>query len=188
MGEIASDITSLAIVFSTAYSVTDHRKHQSSASLAFVRGIHRWPVNSPHKWPETRKMFPFDDVIMKLKLSIGALPHLCSKAIDILIQCVTKRIRSHDLLRFPHGSDRPRNRWHQLCHVEVIKWKHFPCYWPFVRGIHRAPVNSLHKGQWRRALAFSLICVLKKRLSKQSWGRWFETPSRPLWRHRNAKP
>ena len=39
-------------------------KHQSSVSLAFVRGIHRWPVNSPHKWPVTRKMFPFDDVIM----------------------------------------------------------------------------------------------------------------------------
>ena len=39
-------------------------KHQSSASLAFVRGIHRWPVNSPHKGPVTRKMFPFDDVIM----------------------------------------------------------------------------------------------------------------------------
>ena len=38
--------------------------HQSSASLAFVRGIHRWPVNSPHKLPVTRKMFPFDDVIM----------------------------------------------------------------------------------------------------------------------------
>ena len=40
------------------------RKHQSSGSQAFVRGIHRWPVNSPHKWPVTRKMFPFDDVIM----------------------------------------------------------------------------------------------------------------------------
>ena len=38
---------------------------ESSASLAFVRGIHRWPVNSPHKWPVTRKMFPFDDVIMR---------------------------------------------------------------------------------------------------------------------------
>ena len=43
----------------------DQRTHQSSASLAFVRWIHRWPVNSPHKWSVTRKMFPFDDVIMK---------------------------------------------------------------------------------------------------------------------------
>ena len=42
---------------------------------------------------------------------------------------------------------------------EVFKWKHFPCYWPFVRGIHWSPVNSPHKGQWRRALMFSLICT-----------------------------
>ena len=60
----ASQITSLTIVYSTVYSGIDQRKHQSSASLAFVREIHRGPVNSPHKWPVTRKMFPFDDVIM----------------------------------------------------------------------------------------------------------------------------
>ena len=64
MGAIASQITSLTIVYSTFYSDADQRKHQSSASLAFVRGIHRRPVNSPHKWPITRQMFPFDDVIM----------------------------------------------------------------------------------------------------------------------------
>ena len=61
---IASQITSLTIVYSTVYSDVVQRKHQSSVSLAFVRGIHRGPVNSPHKWPVTRKMFPFDDVIM----------------------------------------------------------------------------------------------------------------------------
>ena len=44
-------------------------------------------------------------------------------------------------------------------HDDVIKWKHFLRYWPFVRGIHRSPVNSPHKGQWRRALMFSLICA-----------------------------
>ena len=64
MGTIASQITSLTIVYSTVYSDADQRKYQSSASLAFVWGIHRGPVNSPHKWPVTRKMFPFDDVIM----------------------------------------------------------------------------------------------------------------------------
>ena len=64
MSKIASQITSLTIVYSTVYSGPDQTKHQSSASLAFVRGIHRGPVNSPHKWPVTRKMFPFDDVIM----------------------------------------------------------------------------------------------------------------------------
>ena len=64
MGAIASQITSLTIVYSTFYSGADQRKHQSSASLAFVRGIHRTPGYSPHKGPVTRKMFPFDDVIM----------------------------------------------------------------------------------------------------------------------------
>ena len=56
------------------------RKHQISASLAFVRGIHRWPVNSPHKWPVTRKMFPFDDVTMA-KPEVGNKP--CQKAIAV---------------------------------------------------------------------------------------------------------
>ena len=64
MGAITSQITSLTIVYSTVYSGADQRKHKSSASLAFVWGIHRGPVNSPHKWPVTRKMFPLDDVIM----------------------------------------------------------------------------------------------------------------------------
>ena len=72
MGDIASQITSLAIVYSTVYSGTDQRKHQSSASFAFVGGIHRRPVNSPHKWPVTRKIFPFDDVIMcKIASALG---------------------------------------------------------------------------------------------------------------------
>ena len=66
MGTIASQITSLTIVYSALYSGADQSKHQSSASLAFVRGIHRGPVNSPHKWPVTRKMSPFDDVIMQV--------------------------------------------------------------------------------------------------------------------------
>ena len=64
MSGMASQITSLTTVYSTVYSDANQRKHQSSASLAFVRGIHRGPVNSPHKRPVTRKMFPFDDVIM----------------------------------------------------------------------------------------------------------------------------
>ena len=64
MSAMASQITSLTIVYSTFYSGADQRKHQSSASLASVRGIHRWSVNSPHKGLVTRKIFPFDDVIM----------------------------------------------------------------------------------------------------------------------------
>ena len=64
MGSMASQITSPAIVYSAVYSGADQRKHQSSAALVLVRGIHQGPVNSPYKWPVTRKMFPFDDVIM----------------------------------------------------------------------------------------------------------------------------
>ena len=70
MTTMAFQITSLTIVYSTVYSGADQRKHQSPASLAFVQGIHRGPVNSLHKWPVTRKMFPFDDVIMYLKPSV----------------------------------------------------------------------------------------------------------------------
>ena len=61
---MASQIASLRIVYSIVYSGADQRKHQSSASLAFVQGIHLWPVISPHRGPKTREMFPFDDVIM----------------------------------------------------------------------------------------------------------------------------
>ena len=64
MGAMVFQITNLTIVYSTVYSGADQRKHQSSASLAFVRGIHEWQVNSPHKWPVTQKIFPFDNVIM----------------------------------------------------------------------------------------------------------------------------
>ena len=64
MTMLASQITSLTVVYSIVYSGVNQRRHQSSASLAFVREIHRGPVNFPRKWPVTRKMFPFDDVIM----------------------------------------------------------------------------------------------------------------------------
>ena len=99
---IASQITSLTIVYSTVYWGADQRKHQSSVSLAFVRGIHRWPVNSPHKWPVTRKMFPFDDVIVwllihpcpnfndglaesPLKLGHGWVITVPQKSLDVII-------------------------------------------------------------------------------------------------------
>ena len=65
MGAIASQISSLTIVYLTVYLGADQRNYQSSASLAFVRGIHRKPVISPHKGLVSRKMFPFDDVIMQ---------------------------------------------------------------------------------------------------------------------------
>ena len=64
MGTMASQITSLTIVYPIVYSGANQTKHQSPASLAFVKGIYWWPVNSPHKGPVTPKIFPFDDVIM----------------------------------------------------------------------------------------------------------------------------
>ena len=73
MSAMASQITSLAIVYSNVYSGADRREHQSSASLAFVRRIHQWPVNSPHKWPVTRKMFPFGDVINVCLLALAQM-------------------------------------------------------------------------------------------------------------------
>ena len=72
MSEMASQITSITIVCSTIYSGADKRKYIISASLAFLWGIYRWPVNSPHKRPVTRKIFPFDDVIIH---------HISSKAV-----------------------------------------------------------------------------------------------------------
>ena len=97
LGAIASQITNVTVVYSTVYSDADQRKHQSSASLAFVRRNHRGPVNSPHKWPATRKMFPPDDVTMAKKqlvtsyhcLWIFPLPQLnwcdslCAKATQV---------------------------------------------------------------------------------------------------------
>ena len=68
LSAMASQTTGVLIVYSTVCSYVDQRKHQSSASLAFVRGIHRWPVNSPHKGPVMLKMLPIDDVIIDLLL------------------------------------------------------------------------------------------------------------------------
>ena len=90
MAVMASQITSLTFVYSTVYSIVysspDQRKHQISAWLAFARGIHRWSVNSPHKWPVTRKMFPFDDVITLHKCPQCWNPsrHFCNKVYHIL--------------------------------------------------------------------------------------------------------
>ena len=141
MDIMASQITSLTIAFSTFYSGADQRKHQSSASLAFVRGIHWWPVNTPHKWPVTLNFFPFDDVI--LKIACESAVHIWERQILSSFVIIANYITSDKV----------------FIHDDVIKWKHFPRYWPFVRGIHRSPVNLPHKGQWRGALVFSLICA-----------------------------
>ena len=88
MGAIASQITSLTIGYSTVYSSVDQRKYQRSALLAFVWGIHRWPVNSPHKWPVTWIMFPFDDVIMIIENVIDV-----TKCLQWLCKCTTENTK-----------------------------------------------------------------------------------------------
>ena len=72
MSAMASQITGVSIVSLTVCSGADQRKHQRSASLTFVRGICRWPVDSPHNGPVTWKMFPFDCFIVMLKFSWNA--------------------------------------------------------------------------------------------------------------------
>ena len=81
MSAMASQITSLTIIYSIVYSGTDEREHQSSASLAFVRGIHRSPVNFPHKWPVTHKLFLFDDFIMFIIGRVYCIQHQILKII-----------------------------------------------------------------------------------------------------------
>ena len=71
-------------------------------------------------------------------------------------------------------------------HGDVIKWKHFPRYWQFVRGIHRSPVNSPHKRPFTPSFNVFFDLSLNKRLNKQWWCWWFETLSRSLWRHCNG--
>ena len=82
---MASQNTSVSFVYSNVCSGTDKRKHQSFASLAFVRGIHRSPVNSPHKRPVTRKMSPFDDVIIYQKCHFlqFSIPRVLDKSISM---------------------------------------------------------------------------------------------------------
>ena len=84
MNMMASQITSFTIVYSTIYSGKDQKEYQSPAPLAFVRGIHRWLVNSSHKRQVTRKMSPFDDVIMFASLY------------DLLCLCCYRHHTSHD--------------------------------------------------------------------------------------------
>ena len=105
MTTMASQITSVTIVYLTVYLGADQRKHKSSASLAFVLGIHRLPVNSPHKGPVTRKMFPFDDVIMATSLykcTIYDTRSACHRTrIGFAFCCVLFRIHTGRLYPYP---------------------------------------------------------------------------------------
>ena len=156
MGSIASQIPSLAIVYSIVYSSADQRKHQSSASLAFVRGIHRGPVNSPHKWPVTRKMFPFDDVIM-LHDTIGGHWDYCPGTLfinQVISRNVTIGTKSSIELQWVENNARGKSSSHRMINrdpfysmdqlVEIIKTIKFSVWWnqssstEFQRCTHRS--------------------------------------------------
>ena len=132
MSAVTSQITSLTIVYSTVYSDADQRKHQSSASLAFVWGIHRRPVNSPHKWPVTRKMFPFDDVIMQY----SGLSTRRDKVIILCLVQIDENIFAWDVIKFAF--------WYPNVHVQL--WFSSQCCrikntWPVIilNTIHSMP-------------------------------------------------
>ena len=187
MSAMPSQITGVLIVYPTVCSGADQREHESSASLAFTRGIHRWPVNSPHKGPVTQKLFPSDDIIMNLDL-------VTTLIIVIYLQsaiqhqwkhpCEQSRTQIETRAKWsPSAGDFFQIHFYErMClsnqislncfskglvdkksapavHDDVIKWKPFHHYWPFVGGIHRSPVDSPHKGQWHGALMFSLVCA-----------------------------
>ena len=128
MSAMTSQITGVSIVCSTLGSNTDQRKHLSSASLAFVRGIHRWPVNSLHKWPVTRRRFPLDDVIMvnsrQAVISTNADPihwHKCTAlGGDKFIVCDSPPI-STVLAQMLHACN-PGNSIHVQIDVMISTW------------------------------------------------------------------
>ena len=99
MSTTTYQITRVSVVYSIICLCADQRKHQSSASLAFVRGIHRWPVNSSHKGPVTRKMVPFDDVIM-LGSACTCSPIAVSNRLQVL-PCSASAGTQRWLLMFP---------------------------------------------------------------------------------------
>ena len=92
MSTKASQITSLTIFYPVVYSGTDQWIHQSSASLAFVRGIHRWPVNSLHKGPVTQKVFTFEDVIMILTITTLHCHIWCGRSSFLASMAIKERL------------------------------------------------------------------------------------------------
>ena len=134
------------------YSSGDQRKHQSSASLVFGWGIHLWPVNSPHKWPVTRKMFPSDDVIMNAQLHSTAhlmysVAKFCFTYSDILFDSWQVFAR---ILISPWYSDH-QSSWSTLFHVMAC---------------HLLPNSLLRYCQWYLGVRFFILLV---HLSHQAW-------------------
>ena len=142
MSVIASQIIGVWILYSTVCAGANQRKHQSSASLAFVRGINRWPMKSPHKGPVTRKLFPFDDVIMNhtisndLSINYHIMRKVCSGEILLCTNDLNESIWAVVPLlieRYSHGViDTPNKKWvwfqhHLLGASETMSRKYSIC-------------------------------------------------------------
>ena len=103
----------------------------------------RIPMNTAYGFPKSKGIMHVICLI-KCWVNLESIGHKCQ------YHCIMRPItEASKLIHVTHGVAES--------HCDVIKWKHFSRYWPFVRGIHRSPVNSPHKGQWRRDLMFSLI-------------------------------
>ena len=151
-----------------------HENHQDKYRLLlqqFVHAANKWSTKLRHccllcegQW--WKKTFLCHDVVRsRVMLCFGVF---CWRP-DLPIS-----IRDTSLARDTH------------VHDDIIKWKHIPRHWPFVRGIHWSPTDSPHKGQWSRAFDVLFDLCLNKLLSKYSKHWLFETPSRSLWRHCNV--
>ena len=143
MTMMASQITSLTIVYSAVYSGADQRKHQSPASLAFMRGIHRWPVNSPRKGTVTRKMFPFDDVIMY----ISQYQDWAGTGED---KFKSMYLNNFDLVT-PNGSIHLGQHWFRQW---LVAWRPQAITWPNVDFLGHSPKNN-----FTMSAQVTILCV-----------------------------
>ena len=151
MGAMASQITGVSIIYSTVDSVSNQGKPQRSSSLAFVRGIHRTPVNSPHKGPVTRKMSPFDDVIMISSCCFS----ICSHDFPIL------NWPENLYTKYVHiGPDSPR----PMVHVFLLEPREKPLYMYYqeLRScLHEGPPDKYTpRNNWLFILSSGCACLM----------------------------
>ena len=174
MSLMASQITCVSIACLVVCAGADQRKHQRSASLTFVRGIHRSPAGFPHKGQVMRKMFLCDDVIVTF-MNITFIFGRCRSSSAVVTSdkyeyekpnryfYKIKNIPSEEINELSFNNPCPRSRKNQYT-------GEFPSQRPVTR---------------RFDVSFDL--GLNERMSKQSRRRWFETQSRSLWRHRGGR-
>ena len=185
MGAMAAQITSLTTVYIRAQVKVNIK---AFASLAFVWGIHRGPVNSPHKWPVTRKMFPFDDVMMQMSRILYIIAHKICLLFYMVFPLQRKRRNLNNI--FVVGTFHFENFWRITYHFPNFTWwRHqmetFSALLAICAG--NSPASGEFPAQRPATRSFDVLVDLRmnERLSKHSWGWWLETPSCPLWRQSN---